>query len=387
MKVVVSAIGRFHSFNQARQLQDREALQAIFTGYPRFKLRGCGVEPDRIHTYPWLQTPYMALSRYPWFQRRFDRDWSWLAQQAHDRHVARNLPPCDVLIALSGMGLASGRRVQARGGRYVCDRGSSHKVFQNDILHEEYARHGFVFPGVDPRSIDREVEEYAQADAIAVPSAFVRRSFLEKGVPEEKLIYAPYGGDITRFRPLAPKSAKFRVLFVGALSLQKGLPDLLAGFSRAAIPGAELVLVGGEQPETRIILERAQVTGVEIAGMRRGEDLAREMSRAHVLVLPSIQDGFGMVMAEAMACGAPVIASHNTGAGDLFDDGVEGFLVPIRDPDAIADRLDRLAANPSLRAAMGEAARRRMEGFGGWNAYGDRLFRALERLNAGKNGG
>ncbi len=90
-----------------------------------------------------------------------------------------------------------------------------------------------------------------------------------------------------------------------------------------------------------------------------------------------------MVMGEAMACGAPVIASYNTGAEDLFDDGVEGFHIPIRDPDAIADRLDRLAADPALRAAMGEAARRRMEGFGGWNAYGDRLFHALEHLAAG----
>lgn len=383
MKVVVSTIGRFHSFNQARQLQDRGTLQAIFTGYPRFKLRDCGVAPERIRTFPWLQTPYMVLSRYPWFLKRFERDWSWAAQQAHDRHVARNLPPCDALIALSGMGAASGRAVQARGGRYVCDRGSSHKVFQDEILREEYTRHGFVFPGVDPRSIEREIEEYEQADAVAVPSAFVRRTFIEKGVPAEKLIHAPYGGDLARFRPLGPKSAEFRVLFVGRLSLRKGLPDLLEGFARAAIPGARLALVGGEEPETRTILDRARTVGVERLGLLHGDDLVREMSRASVLVLPSVEEGLAMVMGEAMACGAPVIASRNTGAEDLFDDGVEGFHIPIRDPDAVADRLNRLAADPALRAAMGAAARRRMEGFGGWNAYGDRLFRGLERLVAG----
>lgn len=380
MRVVISTIGRFHSINQGRQLQARGALAALFTGYPRFKLADSGIDPALLRTWPWLQAPYMGLIRFPWFQRHLATDWSWWAQSLHDRHVAAHLPPCDAVIALSGMGLRTGRAVQARGGRHVCDRGSSHIGYQDDILREEYGRQGFAWTGIDPRVKARELAEYDSADAITVPSGFVRDSFIGRGVPADKLILAPYGGDLSRFRPLGEKDRDFRILFVGQLTIRKGLSYLFQAVRRAAIPGATLVLAGLEQPETATLLARETGLPVERVGVLRGDDLVREMSRASVLVLPSVEEGLAMVMAEAMACGTPVIASTNTGAADLFSDGVEGFILPIRDPDAIADRLTLLAANPGLRADMGHAARDRIRGFGGWDGYGDRLYAGLRTL-------
>jgi glycosyltransferase involved in cell wall biosynthesis len=380
MKVVVSTIGRFHSLNQGRQLQARGALAALFTGYPRFKLADSGIDPGLLRTWPWLQAPYMGLIRFPWFQRHLGDDWSWWAQSLHDRHVAAHLPPCDAVIALSGMGLRTGRAIQARGGRHVCDRGSSHIEYQDEVLREEYERQGFVWKGIDPRVKARELAEYDSADAITVPSGFVRDSFIARGVPVEKLILAPYGGDLSRFRPLGAKDREFRILFVGQLAIRKGLTYLFQAVHRAAIPGARLVLAGLEQPETAALLARETGLPVERLGVLQGEELVREMSRASVLVLPSVEEGLAMVMAEAMACGTPVIASTNTGAADLFSDGVEGFIVPIRDPDALADRLTHLAANPDLRAEMGQAARDRIRLFGGWDGYGDTLHAALRKL-------
>jgi glycosyltransferase involved in cell wall biosynthesis len=382
MKIVISTIGRFHSINQGRQLQARGALAALFTGYPRFKLADSGIDPGLLRNWPWLQAPYMGLIRFPWFQRHLATEWSWWAQSLHDRHVAASLPACDAVIALSGMGLRTGRTIQARGGRHICDRGSSHIGYQDDILRDEYARHGFSWQGVDPRVKARELAEYDNADAIAVPSGFVRNSFLARGVPAEKLILAPYGADLSRFRPLGGKDPEFRILFVGQLTLRKGLPYLFQAVRQAAIPGAKLVLVGLEQPETATLLARETGLSVERRGVLRGDDLVREMSRASVMVLPSVEEGLAMVMAETLACGTPVIASSNTGAADLFTDGVEGFIVPIRNPDAIADRLTRLADDPDLRATMGRAGRERMDSFGGWDGYGDRLYAALEQLTA-----
>jgi glycosyltransferase involved in cell wall biosynthesis len=104
------------------------------------------------------------------------------------------------------------------------------------------------------------------------------------------------------------------------------------------------------------------------------------MQESHVLVLPSIEDGFGLVMAEAMACGCPVIASTNTGGADLFADGKEGFLVPIRDPQAIADKMQTLVDDPALRGRMSAAARSRVSQIGGWSDYGDRWVDLLEQL-------
>jgi starch synthase len=95
------------------------------------------------------------------------------------------------------------------------------------------------------------------------------------------------------------------------------------------------------------------------------------MSRSHVMVLPSIEEGLALVVAQAMACGCPVVASTNTGAEDIIVDGVEGFIVPIRNVDALAGRLQHMAEHPEERAAMGARAREKVRGFGGWRAYGD----------------
>jgi alpha-maltose-1-phosphate synthase len=103
-------------------------------------------------------------------------------------------------------------------------------------------------------------------------------------------------------------------------------------------------------------------------------------------VLASVHDGFGMVQAEAMACGLPVISTTNTGAPDLFTDGVEGFIVPIRSPDAIRQKVLLLYDHPELQAEMSKAALRRMAEIGGWREYGDRTVRLYEEALAGRTG-
>ena len=380
LRVVVSTIGRFHSFDLARQLQRFDSLAAIFTGYPHFKLRSTGVARDRIRSFPWLQTPYMALMRFGWFRRHCAREWEHQAHRLHDRHVAANLPDCDLVSALSGSGLNTGRAAQSRGAVYICDRGSSHILTQNRLLHEEHARLGLSWPGVDPRVIAAELAEYDLADAITVPSSFARDSFIAEGVPAAKLILAPYGVDTAAFRRIEPRTAAFRILFVGQLAVRKGLHDLLAAVALARLPRARLILVGGPQEHTRALLRRWPDLDVELLGHLPRQGVIAEMSRASVLVLPSIEEGLATVQAQALACGCPVIATANAGAPDLFRDGVEGFIVPIRDPEALADRIARLHDDPELLGRMSQAATARVTALGGWDDYGDHLHRVFTAL-------
>jgi glycosyltransferase involved in cell wall biosynthesis len=104
------------------------------------------------------------------------------------------------------------------------------------------------------------------------------------------------------------------------------------------------------------------------------------MSRSHVMVLPSIEEGLATVQAQALACGCPVIGTTNSGAEDLFTDGKEGFIVPIRDPSAITERLQLLADDPERRAAMGEAALELVKRIGGWAQYGEQMADFMTRL-------
>ena len=108
------------------------------------------------------------------------------------------------------------------------------------------------------------------------------------------------------------------------------------------------------------------------------------MGTSHVLVLPSVEEGLALVQAQAMACGCPVIASENTGASDLFTDGTEGFIVPIRSPEAIAARLQLLADSAVLRERMSRAALERVRAMGGWEQYGDRMLEVFSEVVTGK---
>src|SRR5581483_6000564 len=132
-----------------------------------------------------------------------------------------------------GSALHSGQQAQQRGAKYVCDRGSSHIRCQDRILREEYDRLGLRFRGTDPRIIEREEAEYAAADAITIPSSFALRSFLAEGVEREKLRMIPYGVDLSQFNPVGvPDPTRFDVLFIGSVSVRKGIPYLLKAFER-----------------------------------------------------------------------------------------------------------------------------------------------------------
>ena len=158
---------------------------------------------------------------------------------------------------------------------------------------------------------------------------FARRSFVDMGVPSGKLRKVPYGVDLTRFRKVAcPAEQGFDVLFVGAVSFQKGVPYLLNAFRRLEHPHKRLRIVGAMQPEMSRYLEgHPPGPHVEFLGHVPQDRLRLLMSRSHVMVLPSVQEGLALVQAQALACGCPVIGTVNSGAEDLFTDGVEGFIV------------------------------------------------------------
>lgn len=128
------------------------------------------------------------------------------------------------------------------------------------------------------------------------------------------------------------------------------------------------------------IFHRFDMTDVEVVGAVPEAKMAKFMSSSHVMVLPSIEEGLALVQGQALACGCPLISSTHTGAEDLFSDGVEGFLVPIRSAEAIRERLQELAEDPSLQQRMSEAALARVRHLGGWKDYGDAWGELLERL-------
>jgi len=152
------------------------------------------------------------------------------------------------------------------------------------------------------------------------------------------------------------------VLYAGRLLRIKGVHHLLGAFLRvlARFPLARLLIVGdGEEGQDLQTSARRLGLGPRVAflGSLPHEDVIRCMRAADVFVLPSLVESFGIVLLEAMSCGLPVVASRVMGIPYLVEDGLNGFLVPPTDEEALADRITALLSDPDLRARMGEQNR------------------------------
>jgi starch synthase len=383
VKITQAVFGAFHHFELGRELDSRGHLDRIYSTWPWTRLKREGLPRNKVETFPWLHTPVTVLERAGLLPRRLSDDLGVWNAKAFDDWTCKRIPECDALVAIAGAALKTGKLVQRRGGKFCCDSGSSHPRFQGQIVREEYSRWGVNLPANDLRDTVREEEIFAVADAITVASSFAAHTYLEAGIAPDKLNVIPLGVRLENFAKTTEQAADcFNVMFAGSISLRKGVPYLLQAFAELRHPKKRLRFAGHVDESAKQVLGRLPLNDVEFLGVLAPQDLAQTMSSSHVLVLPSIEDGFGMVMAQAMACGCPVICSTNTGGPDLLTEGIEGFVVPIRDPGAIAIRLQELAENPEQQRTMGEAAQRRVQVLGGWSDYGDRWETLLQKLTS-----
>lgn len=373
VKVALSTIGTFHMFDLAREMRARQALQVIYSGYPRFKLKRENLPMQYIRTFPWVHTPYMAFTGRDRLGRFLLNRWIRADQMAFDAYVSRRLPDVDVFVGLSGSCLWSGRRAKSRGAKFVCDRGSTHIRAQDELIREEDARWGQNTAGVDPWTIEREEAEYAEADCITVPSTFNVRTFLDKGVPASKLKKLSYGVNTENFYPVGqPASESFDILFAGGMSLRKGIPYLLQAYKNLKHPRKSLTFAGSPSQEVIDLMKKHDLwrSDIRVLGHLDLANLRQTMSRSHVLMLPSIEEGLALVQAQAMACGCPVLATENTGSEDLFEHGTQGFVTKVRDVQAMSMHLQQMADDPAMRAEMSRSALQRVQLNGGTREYG-----------------
>jgi glycosyltransferase involved in cell wall biosynthesis len=281
-----------------------------------------------------------------------------------DRHVARRLSSSDTIKAVyayDDAALESFRVAKSRGMKCIYEHPIVYWRKVRELQREEAALHPeWAATLVSLRDSDEKLahkdEELALADVVITSSTFARDSLARAPGLKADVHVVFYAAPPVRNRVTAEGGSKLRVIFVGALSQAKGLGYLLKAAARLERQ-IELTLIGhrvsAKIPEPAVLDRHRWIQSLP------HDELLEEISRHDVFVFPSLHEGFGLVIPEAMAQGLVVITTPHTAGPDLITDGVDGFIVPIRSAEAIEERLACLITDRKLLAEMKLAARQK----------------------------
>jgi glycosyltransferase involved in cell wall biosynthesis len=341
-----------HAGTYLRMLLNRRQLPANAAG--------------KTKTYPYREVVRASFRRTIHNEVIGDYLW-WWAERGFDRAVARRW--AGVAPIVYGFELASAETFRAQkraGGWCLLGQLIAHHHTTYTLLQEELERFPEVGTNYMQRGLDTAARvnalkdaQYADSDLIVANSSYVKDTFIDAGISGDKIVVVPGAGpqvDGTYLERRKSTNGKTVFLSAGTQSIRKGTPYLLEAWRRLKpVSTMELWLAG------RVDLPAALLENlpghVELFGSLPHSELFKRYQEASVLVLPSLSEGFALVILEAMAHGLPIITTPNSGCGDFVEDGVNGWVVGIRDADALADRMHWCCENPEALAAMGDRSR------------------------------
>lgn len=361
MRIAIGVHGRLHAFPLGEALAALGHDVTVFTNYPEGLCDRFGLNPSRVRSF----VPHAALARLgrvamggrraEWFDRLLHESFGrWLGDQVRGEGF-------DVLHVFSSVAEEAFEALAGSSTLRSLVRGSAHIVTQARILEEEERRAGVPIERPGRWVTERELREYALCDQIVVLSRFAERSFLEEGADPKKVERVPPGVNFTAFSPTSDErrarrtrllaGSPIHLLFAGNLTFQKGLIDLAAIHRQLPQGKYELRLVGHSEKEEERFLA-ASGLGRFVKPRVPEWKLREEYTWADVFLLPSVHDGFAVVLAQAAAAGLAIISTENTGAAEVLEAGAPGWVVPIRQPERFVERLEWCEANRFRLAEM-----------------------------------
>lgn len=387
MRVAISAGGRFHAFDLAHQLQKRKSLVKLYTfSYSRKNYHHVSshlvknIIPCRIIdlTYNKLRLGGIIPSRII----------NFCQDNMFDYYVGNALTSInhlDIFVGWAHYFLHSLAKIKKTGAKIILESGSSHILFQQKLLKEEYKKFGLTAPPIHPKIIEKMLAEYQAADYIMTLSEFSRQSFIQQGINPQKILMGPLGCSNKFFATKSKtNSPVFRAIFVGMLSIRKGILYLLEAWHKAQLPEkkSELILVGFLQNEIKQILPKQLIKkNIVFYGPVTKNHLKELYHSSSIFILPSIEDGFGMAASEAMASSLPVILTDGCGISELIKDGEEGFIVPSRNSQALAEKISWLYHHQQDAKVMGEKGYLTIKKHS-WDNYGEQVYTTYQKILA-----
>ncbi len=310
----------------------------------------------------------------------------------YDQLVAARMQEFDIFWGMASGSLASGRAAQSMGARFLLDRACPHVDVQQATVRMECERLGVPYYPEPSWFRDRQLDEYAEADIILVPSEYSRQSFPPELQP--KIIVAPLFGRINvpahtpsglvSLQGTSGTDRPFTFGMVGGQPLRKGFLYLLQAWERLKLPHSRLLLRTDAPLHRFPALARLLDKLPDVEIVRYAENMSDFYRRCDAFVMPTVDDGFGMALLEAMAHGLPSITTTHCGAAELFTPEVDLLLVPPQDSEALAEALQRLYSSSALRESLRRhavCAIEKIEGVGEYALYSKALDRVLGRFH------
>lgn len=298
------------------------------------------------------------------------------------RIPSRDIEAADVVVGTDTAGHILARRCVRADRPFVLSRSIGHGRAWNRVLDELSERHPeWVNDGLRKTNGDlrREDTEHRLAKRIVVPSRFVAGTLAMHGVAAERVVVNPFGADVGEGLPRlgGTRRGGMVFLFAGQVSARKGVPILLDAWRVLGARSSELWIAGPGDPPPGA---GAGLEGVRWLGAMARSDLEATYRRADVFVFPSLFEGFAKVVAEAAGAGLAIIATRASGAEEVVEDGVNGWLVPEWDVTALAKAMEGFVSNPSLARQMGDESAR-LAGRLTWEAYGARWRAIIDEVS------
>ena len=355
--------------------------------------RSYAVPPDDLKAHPFREITRLAaaaVKAHPLI--RHEHGWASIdaVWQDLDRRAADYLLHCQhrahirAVYAYEDCALQLFHAAEKTGARRVYDLPIAYWELAQRLLREEAER----YPDWEPTlggtrdshgKLARKTRELQLAELVVCPSNFVHDSLPQTTRDSKRCVVVPFGSPEVpnAANENRPASGRLRVLFAGALTQRKGLADLFAAMKLVDSAEVELVVMGSLLRP--LAWYREQLPHFTYEPPRPHAEVLRLMRSCDVFVLPSLVEGRALVQQEAMACGLPLIATRNAGGDDLITDGETGFLVPIRSPEALAEKISWCAEDRKRTYGMGIAAQRRAAQLT-WRGYGEKVLAAIQAL-------
>ncbi len=391
--IALAEAGYLQAIVTAIAYQPQGWLPQVLRAWPRTRRlegelqRRTWVAPPGIrqYTYPRRELLRLALLKSGLAQRlglqpQGLADWVYAGL---DRQVARrHLKGITAVYAYEDAAATTFAAAKERGITCIYDLPIAHYRHGQQVQAAEAAQFPDLAPALqtlrEPAwKLARKDQELRLADRIIVPSSQVQQSLVAAGIAPAKVAVVPFGAPCDRFQPGVKGDRTFRALFVGRVGPRKGVHHLLAAWQQARLPDAELWLVGVNEFPTGWLAPYESL--IRYIPSVPHATLPQYYQQASVFVFPSLLEGLALVLLEAMACGLPVLATAASGAADVMTDGVEGWLLPRGDRQALMEKLIWCYEHPEALAAMGRAARRQAERCH-WGRYRQGLVAAVEPL-------